>query len=344
MLDGSAEQSAKFDISLIENYWHLAAHKSELSEFQSYVKLTTAKSDVVIYNDYGDIIVFDNKCPHRGANFITEKAGCNKLVCPYHAWTYQKGKLHIPRQKEFTNCDVSQAKLNNFNIAYCGDFIFFSEKPLSSLNDQLGDFFNEMLEISLQISARYEFDNYLFACDWKIAVENALEPYHINMIHQETLAKLKLGAGENTFSGVNSKWIAPVNNISKGTERLLKLFNTGDRGRNYEFFYLFPFSMLSGTYGLSWSLQNFFPKDASSNYFNSRLFGVRPKGELDESIMQSLYASIAQMNKKVFEEDHAVCSGISAKTWSASAPTYYSDVEIKMIRFREICKSVICNL
>ena len=326
---------------LLENYWHLVGHKSELKENLSYVKLKNFDHDIVLYNDYGDIVAFDNKCPHRGASFFSDKAGSSKMVCPYHAWTYQKGALYVSRPKEFSSCDISHASINKFKLNYCGDFIFYSVTPAVSLEEQLGVFFAELSEISHHIRARYEYDGYTFKSDWKIAVENALEPYHISLVHQETLAKLKLGAGDNYFAGKNSKWIAPVANVSRGTEKVLGMFNTGDRGRNYEFFYLFPFSMLSGTFGLSWSLQNFFPKGENESFFHSRLYGVNTYKTVPESIVASLYSSIALVNRQVFEEDHAICQTISSSTWSFLPPKYFSDAEVKLLKFRESCKSLL---
>lgn len=333
--------SDDMDKALLENYWHLIGHRSELKENLSYVKLKNFDHDIVLYNDYGDIVVFDNKCPHRGASFLKSKAGVSKMVCPYHAWTYQKGVLHVSRPKEFASCNIANASINKFKIDFCGDFIFYSVCPVASLEDQLGGFFSELSEISQYVNARHEYDEYIFESDWKIAVENALEPYHISSVHQDTLAKLKLGTGNNYFSGKNSKWVAPVANISRGTEKVLEMFNTGDRGRNYEFYYLFPFSMLSGTFGLSWSMQNFFPKGENESYFHSRLYGVNTQKAVPESIVTSLYSSIALVNRQVFEEDHGICRTISSSTWSFLPPKYFSDVEIKLLKFRESCKSLL---
>ena len=341
MHEDNSVWSESMNKTLLENYWHLVGHRSELKENLSYVKLKNFDHDIILYNDHGDIVIFDNKCPHRGASFFGDKAGTSKMVCPYHAWTYQKGTLYVSRPKEFTSCDVSGASINKFKIDFCGDFIFYSISPVDSLEAQLGDFFSELREISQSINARHEYDEYIFESDWKIAVENALEPYHISLVHQDTLAKLKLGAGSNFFAGKNSKWVAAVTNITRGTEKVLDLFATGDRGKYYEFYYLFPFSMISGTFGLSWSIQNFFPKGDNTSFFHSRLYGVNTKKAVSESVISSLYSSIALVNRQVFEEDHRICRTISSSSWSFLPPKFFSDSEIKLLKFRESCKSLL---
>lgn len=69
------------------------------------------------------------------------------------------------------------------------------------MKEQLGqEVFSILQRVSGDIDSCADFNRYPFQCDWTIALENALEPYHIPLIHTETLATLQLGVGVNDFS------------------------------------------------------------------------------------------------------------------------------------------------
>jgi phenylpropionate dioxygenase-like ring-hydroxylating dioxygenase large terminal subunit len=80
------------------------------------------------------------------------------------------------------------------------------------LYDQLGSVAEILENISFNIDSRHDFDRYQYECCWPLAVENALEPYYISMVHPQTLATLNLEDGENIFDGYNLIWYSPVGN------------------------------------------------------------------------------------------------------------------------------------
>jgi len=50
------------------------------------------------------------------------------------------------------------------------------------------------------------------------------------------------------------------------------MFNISDQHEGYQSIYLFPFTMLTSTFGYSYSLQNFFPsQESNKTFFYSRL-------------------------------------------------------------------------
>jgi phenylpropionate dioxygenase-like ring-hydroxylating dioxygenase large terminal subunit len=56
--------------NLIDDYWHLGAHQSDLAKEGDFIKFQLMTRTVVLYNDGADIIAFDNICPHRGTKFF----------------------------------------------------------------------------------------------------------------------------------------------------------------------------------------------------------------------------------------------------------------------------------
>ena len=333
----------KFDVDLMRDYWHLVGHRRELLEHGDFVKFQSPIGDIVLFNDMGNIVAFDNKCVHRGALIYQGDFGRQTSTCQYHGWTYLNGKIHIPQQELFTGCDPTTASLNTYQVDWCGDFIFVGIAPTNSLYEQLGSIATILENISFNIEARSDFSRYDYQCYWPIAIENALEPYHIDMIHPNTLAKLKLSAGENIFDGINSVWRAEIGNerMRRQLSGIKKFFNIDYQYEGYMSIYMFPFSMLSSTFGYSYSLQNFFPSAGSDSItkFTSRLYTANKAGRASEGSLDIFFESTAKVNRQVFEEDHSICKLMPKDSWSSDPLRYCSMAEEKISHFREICKS-----
>ena len=42
---------------LVDNYWHLVGHKSELMNDKDYIKLDLLNRNIVVFNDFNDIFL-----------------------------------------------------------------------------------------------------------------------------------------------------------------------------------------------------------------------------------------------------------------------------------------------
>jgi phenylpropionate dioxygenase-like ring-hydroxylating dioxygenase large terminal subunit len=54
-----------------------------------------------MFNDMGNVVAFDNKCPHRGAKIYTEDSGNQIASCKYHRWAYRNSKIIVPDKHRF---------------------------------------------------------------------------------------------------------------------------------------------------------------------------------------------------------------------------------------------------
>jgi phenylpropionate dioxygenase-like ring-hydroxylating dioxygenase large terminal subunit len=326
---------------LVKAYWHPLCLKSQVADDKDFVRFNVLDFEVVVFNDAGNLIAFDNRCPHRGTRFFTEDSGRQRILCPYHGWNYSAGQLRIPDAKSFVGCDIGKANLSFFKLAFCGDLVFFGIEPRATLIDQLGkDIYALIEQTTTHLQRAVDFNRYAFESDWPISLENALEPYHIPLVHRDTLATLKLGKGENVFFGENSIWYSPVENekVARRLESLSKFFVPREAFSGYMSIFLYPFSMLSSTYGYSWSMQNFFPSThADRTWFTSQLYPLSAASERYQEIVSTFMASTAQNNRAVFDEDHSICKRIPGDTWSWDAPRFHSSLEAKLLHFRASC-------
>jgi phenylpropionate dioxygenase-like ring-hydroxylating dioxygenase large terminal subunit len=335
----------EFDFQLFRDYWHLICHRNELPANGDFLKLDTPLGDLVIFNDSGDLVAFDNLCPHRGARMFAGREGNQAATCSYHGWSYNNGRMVIPMVSDFHECTARDAKLNKYQTDWCGDFLFVAVSPRTPLYDQLGGVAEVLENISFNISGRLDFNTYQFQSYWPIAVENALEPYHIPLVHTGTLATLGLGDGVNEYHGENSIWRAPVGNarIHKQLHSLGKQFAIDYSYEGYMSIYLFPFTMISSTFGYSYSLQNFFPhaREGETTSFSSRLLTVHAAGERAAAILGPFLNSSAKVNRQVFEEDHAVCKLVPKESWSTEPLKFASRMEEKISHFRTSCRNYL---
>ena len=337
----SVLDSIKISDDLIRSYWHPIAHTSELQNDRDFIRFEIKDFEVLVINDKGNYVAFDNLCPHRGARFFTEDFG-NKIVkCLYHGWSYSRGKVNVAGIKTFQGCSIEHAALNEFKIEACGDLLFFAIEPKTTLQAQLGpDVFALLHKVAGDIDERSDFNRYSFECDWPIALENALEPYHIPLIHTDTLATLELGVGVNEFYGENSIWYSPVENekVAKRLKSLNRFFAATEPFQGYMSIFLFPFSMISSTYGYSYSIQSFFPgASPDAAFFTSRLYPVKNSEPRYKYMTSGFVQSSAEVNRKIFDEDHQICKRISSKSWSTSPPRFTSALEEKLLHFRSVC-------
>lgn len=322
--------------TLIRDYWHLVAHRSELAQAGDYVRLDWPLGELVVFNDADTIIAFDNLCPHRGVRYFTDDAGNGRIACPYHGWSFRQGELRIPLRQTFDAAEIAGARLNTFQTAWCGDFLFAALAPVQSLEAQLGGTGPALTAVSRQITARRDFNAFAWQSNWRVAVENALETYHVGAIHPETLGRLGLAEpdADTVFDGGSSTYTARIGDerTRSGLERMKRFFDTDHAFDGYWTVHVFPFAMLSSTYGYSYSMQTFFPAAAAGqSWFTSRLLTARAKPGA-EAALDGFFESTATMNRRVFDEDHAICARVSPLYDMAKPDRFFAPSELRVRR------------
>lgn len=323
---------------LWDEHWHLLAHRSELSQEREFLRFDIADREVVLFNDGLSVVAFDNRCPHRGARIFDGDHGREYFLCRYHMWSYKRGRVFVAGKDQFAHCPLDQLSLATLELQWVGDFAFVSAAPTATLEQQLAGLWPMLEAISYSIAARWDFNRYVYEADWRVALENALEPYHVSAIHPTTLNTLKLTAGENRYYGRNSIWSAPVGDdrMARRLKSLRRLFDLKHQFEGYESIYLFPFTMISSTYGYSQSIQHFLPSTTPErSHFTSRLFSGKLAPLVKPEVVASLMESSATMNRSVFDEDHDICKRVPASSWSTQPPRFWSASEEKIIHFRD---------
>ena len=149
---------------------------------------------LLVRNHAGDIRVFQNTCRHRGMILVEEARKIKGPIrCPYHSWCYDfDGRLintpHVGGSGIDSHDAIKKDELSLFEIrsTVWRDIIFVN------ISGDAPDF----LDATKELCARWQpFDLPLFHggetnsfsfevnCNWKLAVENYCESYHLPWIH-----------------------------------------------------------------------------------------------------------------------------------------------------------------
>lgn len=173
--------------------WLLAGHVSELAVPGAYFLFQQLDKSVIVSRGKDNTIrAFHNACRHRGSALLLEPKGkAMRFVCPYHAWGYSlDGELKsVPDQHDFTCLDKAENGLLPVRCEINRGMIFinFDEhaEPLADfMAPQAGQIEGYPIEkMVVKDILRIEMD-----CNWKLALHNFLEIYHVATVHAKSLA------------------------------------------------------------------------------------------------------------------------------------------------------------
>ena len=170
--------------------WMIVCHVSEVAKPGQYVTFDLGRERCFVMRDReGRIHAFHNVCRHRAHPLVEDQQGtCRGLLrCPYHGWTYGlDGDLRIiPAEESFPAFDKTAFGLKPVEMATFQGFVFVRFTPG-------GPSLEEWLGIDPDEVAPYRFEDVQpyrplwsqeIACDWKNAMDNFQESYHVPIGH-----------------------------------------------------------------------------------------------------------------------------------------------------------------
>jgi phenylpropionate dioxygenase-like ring-hydroxylating dioxygenase large terminal subunit len=174
---------------ILKPSWQIVCHVSNLPKPGDYVTLDLGSDSVVaVHGTDGTMRAFHNVCRHRGARLLEGAANCrNHITCPYHGWSYRlSGELAAVTQKDtFPGLDRSHYALKPVRSQVLLGFVFvaLSGTPLP-LDQVWGKFLDEFAPH--RFADMVPFGNFYvehWDCDWKVAMDNYLESYHVPIGH-----------------------------------------------------------------------------------------------------------------------------------------------------------------
>lgn len=174
---------------------------------------------MVLKDAAGKVGVFHNVCRHRGHRLVTEPCRIKGAIrCPYHSWTYGfdgtlRGTPHIGGNgiHEVAGFDRSGRSLFKVRSTVWLDMIFVNlsgeapafEQYIHPLLERWQTFVGDQGLDALRPAdgdGRMELE---MRCNWKLAVENFCESYHLPWIHPGLNSYSKI---EDHYNIVADSW------------------------------------------------------------------------------------------------------------------------------------------
>ena len=194
--------------NLFMRVWNFFGHIDQVAKPGDYITVDYVGIPLIIVRgEDGEIRAFANSCRHRGTPVADGSGNCRAFVCPYHGWVFRlDGALHsCPGMEKTANFNKEANGLIPLRLETFGCFMFINfDWDAEPLIDYLGDFPEIMgsydLE-NLRLVRKLEHD---VPCNWKIHIENAMEEYHLPMVHQATLNPKEM---EHSAAPTSENWL-----------------------------------------------------------------------------------------------------------------------------------------
>ena len=183
----SPEHLAREKENIFMRDWLFVAREQELETPGDYMTLRVLGEPALLTRDKdGNLNAFANVCLHRGVEVATGAGHLDEFMCPYHGWLYGlDGRLiGAPYMKEAEGFDPAQCRLRSLGVETWRGYVFitFNDDPppfdefIAPLVEDVGYLHAEEVRIGNKIELE-------FPCNWKFAVENLMDFYHVGVLH-----------------------------------------------------------------------------------------------------------------------------------------------------------------
>ena len=169
--------------------WQFVCHANQIPRPGDYATLELMRDPVVVVRgEDGRLRAFYNVCRHRGTKLLDGAGSCRaRIACPYHGWTYGlDGRLlGVPAERTFPGLDKSALSLRQVEIELLEGLVFIRVTGGGPSLAEIWGAFVELLRPYrvAELLAAAPAATERWRANWKVAVDNNLENYHIPVGH-----------------------------------------------------------------------------------------------------------------------------------------------------------------
>jgi len=292
---------------LFNNHWVFVGYAHQLARAGDARPIQVGGLPLFLLRDQQSrIVAFHNVCRHRNLKLIDVAGNCGKLIrCPYHSWSYDlcgalKNAPYFGGQKSARpeGFKYEENGLAPVNCEVWHDWIFVNLSPrptpfddfLAPIRRQLGE-----TDVSAYIPL-VTIDLGEVPCNWKLLMENFIEPYHVQFVHKKTTEQPL----EDHCTVVDEHCLGSAVELS--AEQVANA-RAGTLGVTSYYLTLFP-NFVMGTYQpdqLGVHLNE--PLGAGMTRQHRVIYSHRDAGYSEEKIQQ-----LADLWRSVHLEDHEMCT------------------------------------
>lgn len=314
---------------LLTDSWMFVGTTHEFPRDGSYLTLNLLDQPIVVWRRDDQYRGFLNVCPHRYSTLTDQPAGqCDRLVCQYHGWEFDAGgdTRKIPDAVNFRPLKKGMLGLTPIATAVVGNLVLVNLHPdPTSIEDFFGDqlpfvkqFYNSPRPVILRMDQPHD-------CNWKVVVENALESYHVSMVHSKTLGQsAEAERCNHEIYDNGSRYIEDLSQSNEGpagTARRILNFLRFQPDRRYHHLLVHPSLMFTNAAPFS-LVQNVIPLTPTTSISRWVVLGYQT--DPPTTRQRLLHPLLKQFGKRFFttllEEDRVIQASVQRGLNSARIP------------------------
>jgi len=173
--------------------WNFMCHETQIPDAGNFFMNYIGKDEVIVVRDRKDAVqVLINSCPHRGNTVCRAELGStNSFFCSYHGWNFDlDGSLiAVPGEDNFYRNDIDKTDWGLSSAARVESYRGFVFATLDHDAPPLEEFLGWVGKLSIDTVASLNIDfldgvvKNRLKCNWKLAVDNLYDWYHIKVSH-----------------------------------------------------------------------------------------------------------------------------------------------------------------
>jgi len=331
------------ETSLFAASWSFVGFAHQLAKVGDVQPLTVAGKPVFLVRSEADKIrAFHNVCRHRNLKLIDQAGHCDSLItCPYHRWSYDfggqlrlapyfgGGKTGLPDGFDLANHGLYEIQCHTFH-----DWIFVNldgqaesfDVFVEPLKRQLVGFEPEEFEAV----ATLEFGE--VSTNWKLLMENFIEPYHVQYVHKTTTSQPL----EDHYVVVDEHCLGSAIDLTAEQQAGAAV---GTLGVSSRYLTLFPNFVLGLYYPDQIGVHLNRPVSENSTH-QSRVIYLHRDSDQSSSAVEQL----RELWDSVHREDHEMCERLQAGRHSTVAEdggVLSPHWEVSVRRFQELVADAV---
>ena len=271
---------------------------------------------LVVRNKKNKIKVFHNVCSHRGVKLVDKPGNIRNVIrCPYHSWSYtadgelvatphiggmnkhysskfDKSKSNLKEIKSYVWLDLIIVNISNNQIPF--------KEYIKPLDERWSKFWISKDRELINHANDFGYFKLKAKCNWKFAIENYCESYHLPWVHPGLNEYSKIDDHyhiqglPNRFAGQGTKNYNPK---FKGKEKFPSFPNWPKNKENIaEYVALFPNVML-GIHKDHYYAYWLEPIDHENTLEHMEIYYVGEKAAKSEK-----FKSLRKQNHKLWED------------------------------------------
>lgn len=171
--------------------WICAGRSDALANTGDFLATTVAGEPVIIVRaEGGELNALSNVCRHRMSTLLQGRGNVRRIVCPYHAWTYDlDGSLRAaPAMDANATFCADAIRLPAIRCELWEGWIFLTlDRDAPPPSETFAGLATSIQDYAMGGYVETFREEMIWEGNWKLVAENFMESYHLPVCHRGTV-------------------------------------------------------------------------------------------------------------------------------------------------------------